>query len=190
MTEEQVKNQYREIRVPQHLRGRVLSACAAARKKRRGSQRKRFASLAACLAVVLCLSAYGLSPAPVVVSGGQTVERGGAAVAAEMADLSGGMQPRVAAAFSLEPAGGAETGECISLSFAHAAQVTVSDGMLYRLNPETGGVAEAGRTCRVAAAEQLYWQIPGSQAVLTVRAGLRAIRIEAIRNDSGWFLSR
>ena len=76
------------------------------------------------------------------------------------------------------------------MSFAHAAQVTVSDGMLYRLNPETGGVAEAGRTCRVAAAERLYWQIPGSQAVLTVRAGLRAIRIEAIRNDSGWFLSR
>ena len=167
MTEEQVKNQYREIRVPQHLRGRVLSACAAARKKRRGSQHKRFASLAACLAGVLCLSAYGLSPAPVVVSGGQTVERGGAAVAAGMADLCGGMQPRVAAAVSLEPPRGAATG-----------------------NPETGGVAEAGRTCRVAAAERLYWQIPGSQAVLTVRAGLRAIRIEAIRNDSGWFLSR
>ena len=61
MTEEQVKSQYRAIHAPQNLRGQVLAACATARRQRAG-QRKKFASMAACLAVVLCLSVYGRRP--------------------------------------------------------------------------------------------------------------------------------
>ncbi len=115
MTEEQVKSQYRAIHAPQNLRGQVLAACAAARRQRAG-QRKKFASMAACLAVVLCLSVYGLSPVPAIASGGQTVDRGGAAVAAETVDLFGGTQTRTAAVFALEPEGGSEIETCISLA--------------------------------------------------------------------------
>ncbi len=188
MTEEQVKSQYRAIHAPQNLRGQVLAACAAARRQRAG-QRKKFASMAACLAVVLCLSVYGLSPVPAIASGGQTVDRGGVAVAAETVDLFGGTQTRTAAVFALEPEGGSEIETCISLAFARAAKVSVSEGMLYRLNPETGAADEAGQTCRASADELLYWQIPGDSAVLTARAGLRAVRIEAVRSGDGWSLS-
>ena len=64
-----------------------------------------------------------------------------------------------------------------------------AEGMLYRLNPETGAADEAGQTCRASADELLYWQIPGDSAVLTARAGLRAVRIEAVRTGDGWSLS-
>ena len=191
MTEEQVKSQYRAIEAPRELRGRVLAACTAARKQRAG-RRKRIASMAACFVVVLALSVYGFSPAPAVSCGGQTIGRGGVTVAAETVALAGAAaQPRTAMAFSIEPATVGDTVEdCVRVTFERKTQVSVDTGTLYRYDAQTEAATEAGTACEAAAGELLYWHIEGERAVLTARTGLRSAKIEAVRTDGGWTLSK
>lgn len=191
MTEEQVKSQYRSIEPPGQLRERVLAACAAARKQRSG-RRKRIASMAACFVVVLALSVYGFSPAPAVSCGGQTIGRDGVTVASETVALAGAAaQPRTATAFSIEPAAVGDTVEdCVSLTFERKTQVSVDAGTLYRFDAQTGAATEAGAVCEAVAGELLYWHIEGDSAVLTAKTGLRSAKIEAVRTNGGWILSK
>lgn len=191
MTEEQLKSQYRSIEPPEQLRERVLAACAAARKQRSG-RRKRIASMAACFVVVLALSVYSFSPAPAVSCGGQIIGRGGVTAASETVALAGGAaQPRTATAFSIEPAAVGDTVEdCVSLTFERKTQVSVDTGTLYRYDAQTGTATEAGTACDAAVGELLYWHIEGERAVLSAKTGLRSAKIEAVRTDGGWTLSK
>lgn len=184
---QQAKKDYRAVKAPGALRGRVLSAVAEARKRRSRTLR-RAASAAACLAVVLSLGVYGLSPVPGLAGGGTLSGCFASVEAARAPQQSRDISPYAIASEAL-----GETIEgCAALTAAHAETVTVSAGTLYALDPVSGYAYEAETPYAAAAGETLYWQCAQEEehATLTLRAGVRTVTLTLFRTDGGWTLQK
>lgn len=191
MTELELKQAYLAQEPPAALKERVLSACRAA-KARRAALCRRTAAAAACFALVLALSVYGLSPVPAVFSDGQMV--GAAPVAVTERTIAASEEPQVNAALYSDGPAAMRMMEplvegCIPLTFDRAVSVTVSAGTLYRCDPRTGASTDEGGSCKVEAEETLYWQCNETEAELTVRAGLRVRTLHLSADGGGRVLS-
>ncbi len=190
MYDENVKNRYRSVTPPVGMKERVMTACYAAKKKRTRRQ-KRLVSFAACLMIVMGISVYGLSPKPVIYSGERMMENGVLPVAYEaiMVDPSTGtMHGQKMKAVEAVNAGVVAEG-CIPLRFDRAAAVKVSAGEMYLFDPITGMAQQMGTSCKVEPDMQMYWQCDKEEAaVLTVRSGVRTVRLHLMQNNDRWLL--
>ena len=188
MFDETTKDAYRSTVPPEGMKDRIMAACRTARSVRKRRE-KQFASLAACLVLVLGLSFYGFSPVPGVSSGGQVLTEGSMAVVRETVTVSSGPQSREAVAWTAE-AGGEEAEEksCIPLMIDRAASVQVSEGTLYLFDPLLGSALELGASADAEAGAQLYWQCDTEGAELKVRSGVRSVTLHLGQTDGVWQL--
>lgn len=71
-------------------------------------------------------------------------------------------------------------------------RISVSAGVLYAPDAESGAVAEAGTSCQVSAGTELYWHIEeGTEnATITVRAALRSVTFRLEAAQDGWQLCK
>lgn len=184
MIDEAAKKAYRSVQPPEELKGRVLSACAAARKRRSAARKRRLASVAACLAVLVGVAGYGLSPVPQISSGGASMENGLLCMA-ETSILVEEAQNGVRMLSGEEMLDG-----CVTFSVDRDSSVKVSAGMLYSVDAATGTAQMLGTTVRVSAGTELCWRCEEENAVLTLRSGLRSVALRLNDAEGQWWLCR
>lgn len=185
MIDEAVKEQYRSVQPPEELKGRVLSACKSARK-RRDAMRKRLVSVAACFVILIGAAGYGFSPVPQLSSGGAAMENGVLCVAEVSVLVESAAQNGVRTL-----SGGEILDGCIAFSVDRDSRIKVSAGTLYLMDTLSGMVREMGTSCRAEAGEELYWQCEEKEnAALTLRSDLRSVTLRLSYADGRWWLYR
>ena len=189
MTEQYIKEAYCAIEPSEALKGRVLAACRAAKKKR-SAMRRRVMSAAACFAVVMVLSVYGLSPMPGISAGGEMMQGDAVAVCAE-AIVVADLQQRNVSAYQLQTVGTGETVEgCVALSFDQKVTVDASEGILYVFEADSGTAFAVEMPYQAEANEQLYWCAESENAALKIRSGVRTVHLNLTRSADGWMLTK
>ena len=193
MFDETVKSAYQSIVPPEDMKGRVMTACRAA-KKQRIRRQKQLASAAACFAVVLCMALYGFMPMPGLSSGVHTLEDGVLPVTFETAMGPESVQTWSSATVMTPSARVASAGDpvenCIPLRLDRKATVTVSAGELYVMNGVSGISEPAGQKWTAEDAAQIYWQCNEEDASLQISAGLRKMTLTLVEEDGRWSLVR
>lgn len=183
MIDEAAKREYRSVQPPEELKGRVLEACRAARK-RRDAMRRRMVSAAACFVILIGAAGYGLSPVPQLSSGGAEMESGLLCMA-EVSVLEESAAQNGVRTLS----GGEMLDGCIAFSVDRDSRIKVSAGTLYLLDELSGTALEMGTSCRAEAGAEVYWLCEEKEgAALTLRSDLRSVTLRLHSADGLWWL--